>query len=220
MIPPELVNGICWASLRWTRGESGVDPMPNLKTAPALDILTATRYMLTASYLPKENTTVADIFQFLADHHIAYERHDHPPVYTVADVERLTPDLPGAKTKNLFLRDKKGRRHFLVVVAAEKQVDLKALPRLVGADRLSFGSARRLKQCLGIDPGAVSLLALVNDPHRAVEVVIDRGLWEARAIQCHPLVNTSTLIISRDAVAAFLAATGRSAAISDVPQRG
>ena len=85
---------------------------------------------------------MTDVYQFLASCHVEYERHDHPPVYTVADVERLVPPLPAAKTKNLFLRDKKGKRHFLVVVPAKKQVDIKAALefRLGGSTQAISGS--------------------------------------------------------------------------------
>jgi Ala-tRNA(Pro) deacylase len=68
-----------------------------------------------------------DIYRFLARHDIEHERHDHPPVFTCEEGSRLVPDLPATRTKNLFLRDRKGRRHFLVVVGYERAVDLKAL---------------------------------------------------------------------------------------------
>jgi len=160
---------------------------------------------------------MADLYQFLADHLIEYERHDHPPVYTVEDVNRLVPPLPAAKTKNLFLRDNKGQRHFLVVVRDEKRVDLKALPGLIGSSRLRFGSADRLKKYLGVDPGSVSLFAVVNDLNKAVEVIMDRDLWASDAFQFHPLVNTSTLVIPRENMQRFLDKTGHEIQIIDVP---
>ena len=92
-----------------------------------------------------------DIYQFFADHGIEYERHNHPPVFTVEEALRLVPPLPAAKTKNLFLRDRKGKRHFLVVVGYEKAVDLKALTSLLGVSKLGFASPQRLKRYLGID---------------------------------------------------------------------
>ena len=156
-------------------------------------------------------------FQFLAQHNVEYERHDHPAVYTVEESERLVPPLPGAKTKNLFLRDKKGQRHFLVVIPAQKRVNIKTLPEVVGSSRLSFGSAKRLKKYLGVEPGAVTLLAIFNDPDHKVEVFIDRDLWESEAFNFHPLVNTSTLVISRKDIERFVKATGHEVRIVDVP---
>jgi Ala-tRNA(Pro) deacylase len=158
-----------------------------------------------------------DLYQFLADHLITYERHDHPPVFTVEDVNRLVPPLPAAKTKNLFLRDNSGKRHFLLVVRDEKRVDLKALPGLIESSRLRFGSADRLKKHLGVDPGSVSLFAVVNDSNNAVEVIMDRDLWTSDAFQFHPLINTSTLVISRENIQRFLDKTGHEIRIIDVP---
>ena len=151
---------------------------------------------------------MAELYRFLEENDIEYERYDHPPVYTVEDVERLVPVLPAARTKNLFFRDNKGRRHFLVVVPAEKRVDIKTLPDAIGSSRLSFGSADRLKKYLGVDPGAVSIFAIVNDSDHAVEVIIDEALWVLEAFQFHPLVNTSTLVISRENLSRFLDLTG------------
>jgi Ala-tRNA(Pro) deacylase len=162
-------------------------------------------------------THVETFFQFLADHQIDYTRHDHPPVYTVADVKRLVPKLPGAEIKNLFLRDKKGDRHLLVVVPADKRADIRKLPEVIGSTRLTFGSPERLMKYLGVEPGAVTLLAVFNDPDHAVEVFIDRDLWQATAFQFHPLVNTSTLVISRDNLQRFLDATGHKAQVVDIP---
>ena len=161
---------------------------------------------------------MSDFYRFLEENRIAYKRHDHPPVYTVEEARQLVPTLPAAKTKNLFLRDKKGQRHFLVIVPAHKRVDIKALPRVVGSDRLSFGSAQRLQKYLGVEPGAVTLLAIFNDPNHDVELIIDEILWQAEAFQFHPLVNTSTLVISRDHLKRFIAKIGHEAKILNVPE--
>ncbi|MEJ2283454.1 MAG: prolyl-tRNA synthetase associated domain-containing protein [Desulfobacterales bacterium] len=162
---------------------------------------------------------MADLYQFLVDHQIEYKRHDHPPVYTVADVQRLVPDLPAVKTKNLFLRDKKGRRHFLVAVPAHKRVNIKALGAAIGSGHLSFGSPDRLKNYLGVDPGSVTVLAAINDPDAAVELYFDRDLWEEKVFQFHPLVNTSTLLISREDLSRFFELTGHEVKFIDVPSQ-
>ncbi len=131
-----------------------------------------------------------DLESFLRDHGVGATRFEHPPVMTVEESERLVPPLPGAKTKNLFLRDKKGLRHFLVTVPHDRVVDLNALGAAIGAGRLGFASPERLVTHLGITPGSVSLLALVNDRAHVVELVVDRALWGADAVQAHPLTNT------------------------------
>ena len=158
-----------------------------------------------------------DLAAFLAQHSIEAKRFEHPPVMTVEESERLVPPLPGAKTKNLFLRDKKGTRHVLVTVPHDLAVDLNSLGLLLGAGRLGFGSPERLIKHLGVTPGSVSLLALVNDPAHSVEFVLDRRLWEADAVQAHPLVNDATMVIPHRQLERFLAATGHAARVVDVP---
>lgn len=161
-----------------------------------------------------------DIYDYLSKLGIEYQRCDHAAVYTVEQSSRLVPPLPGAKTKNLFLRDRKGRRHWLISVKADKRVDLKATAPLLKADKLSFASPERLQKHLGLEPGSVTLLGLVNDRKRAVEVVIDKELWESDRIQCHPLVNTATLSLAHSDVEKFLAGTGHPPQILDIPRRG
>ena len=153
------------------------------------------------------------------NHGIAYARHDHPAVYTVEEADQLVPDLPGAKTKNLFLRDDKGKRHFLVLVPSDKRVNLKALKGVLGVKRISFGSPERLKKHLGIEPGAVSLLAVYNDGAHKVEVVMDQDLWETDTFLFHPLVNTSTLVIKKRDIEHFMEATGHDLKIVVVPRK-
>jgi Ala-tRNA(Pro) deacylase len=158
-----------------------------------------------------------DIYHFLTSHSISYERVDHPAVYTCEQAERLVPPMPGADTKNLLVRDKKGRRHFLVVVGYEKAVDLKALSPLLDVNGLSFASPERLMKYLGIEPGSVSLLAIINDIECAVDVILDEDLWQADVLKCHPLVNTSTLAIRRTDIEKILTVTGHRWRVLSVP---
>jgi len=144
-----------------------------------------------------------DIYAFLKENEIAYQRFDHPAVYTCEESDRLCPKMPGAGTKNLFLRDNAGKRHFLVVVPKEKSVDLKKLKEVIGVSKLGFASEERLQKYLGLTPGAVTLLGLVNDPDCHVEVIIDEQIWD-KPLQCHPLVNTATLVIEPEGVKLFL----------------
>ena len=104
-----------------------------------------------------------------------------------------------------------------MVVSAKKRVNIKALPDVVGSTRLTFGSPRRLEKYLGVEPGAVTLMAIFNDADQNVEVFIDRELWESKAFNFHPLVNTSTLVISRKNLQRFIDATGHAIQVVDVP---
>ncbi|MBD3306181.1 prolyl-tRNA synthetase associated domain-containing protein [candidate division KSB3 bacterium] len=162
-----------------------------------------------------------DIYQFLAAHDIPYERYDHLPVFTCEESNRLTVDIPAhaARTKNLFLRDRKGRRHFLVTVGDQKRVDIPALGALLGVKKLSFASPQRLERYLRLTPGAVTLLGLIHDTAHAVEVLIDEEIWQAAAVRCHPLVNTSTLILGREDLHHFFAITGHKVQVVPVPSK-
>ena len=135
------------------------------------------------------------------------------------EADRLVPELSAAKTKNLFLRDDKGKRHFLVVVPGHKQVNLKLLKDRMGVKRISFGSPERMKKHLGIEPGAVSIMALYHDKAHAVELFVDQELWKAESFQCHPLVNTATLEITRENLTRFLEITGHEMKTIEVPER-
>ena len=159
-----------------------------------------------------------DIFAFLDRHGIAYQRFDHAAVFTCEQAKEIrTEPMPGKDTKNLFLRDEKGKRHFLVVVGHEKRADIKKMKEVLDVQKLSFGSPERLKDHLGVEPGSVTLLGLVNDPEHRVEVFIDQAVWDAEGVCCHPLVNTATLSISHAGIVRFLEATGHRVQVVDVP---
>jgi Ala-tRNA(Pro) deacylase len=120
----------------------------------------------------------------------------HPAVFTVEEGEGFKHRIPGGHTKNLFLKDKKGQL-WLVTAHAETLVDLKSLPAKIGAARLSFGSADRLKEALHVTPGAVTALALMNDAaQQSVRFVLDRRLLDFETINCHPLRNDQTTCLA------------------------
>ncbi|GGF81917.1 prolyl-tRNA editing protein [Azorhizobium oxalatiphilum] len=153
-----------------------------------------------------------DVLRFLDAHGIAARTHTHPPLRTVAESQALRGNIPGAHTKNLFLRDDK-KTYFLVSILVppgdDRPADLKALRHRIGArGRLSFGTPEALYEHLGVRPGSVSLLALMNDPEHRVSVVIDDALMASDIINCHPLTNDKTTGLSAAGLTAFLAATG------------
>jgi Ala-tRNA(Pro) deacylase len=150
----------------------------------------------------------ARVYGVLDELGIAYVRHGHPPVFTVEEAEKHWTGIEGAHCKNLFLRNKKGNRHYLVIIDSAKQADLRKLNAMLGEDRLSFGSPERLKKYLGLDPGSVSPFGLVNDPRREVVVVVDQDLRSGKYVNFHPNVNTATAGISFTDFEKFLAWTG------------
>ena len=144
----------------------------------------------------------------LDDLGIPYVRHEHPPVATVEEAEKHWASLKGTHCKNLFLRNYKGNRHYLVIAPVTRGVDLKRLTAELDEDRLSFASAERLKRWLGVEPGSVSPFGLVNDETRHVLVVCDVALKSSSALGFHPNVNTATLEIALADFEKFLASRG------------
>ena len=138
---------------------------------------------------------------------ISFTTHTHPPLRTVEDAKAFRGDLQGAHIKNLYLRDRK-KQNFLLVVEEDKAIDLKAMPGLIGSDRLSFGSADRLFEMLGVRPGAVSPFTLINDPDHKVRLVLDANLVDQSCLFAHPLVNDMTLGISGADLMRFFTHTG------------
>ena len=135
---------------------------------------------------------------------IRYERHEHPAVFNAEDASTFWDPIPGVQCKNLFLRNKKGDRHYLVVVEIGKRVDLKDLVRTVADDRLSFGSAERLMAELGLTPGSVSPFGLINDADGSVRVLIDQDLKGADRLIFHPNINTASVVVSWGDLERFL----------------
>jgi len=139
---------------------------------------------------------------------IPYERFDHTPVFTCDEAHAALPDEPAVQTKNIFLRDKRGRRHLLLVTTCERTVDIAAFAEQANADRLSFASPERMMKYLGVTPGSVTVLGLMFDTERAVELYVDRDVWQAERWRCHPLANTATLVLARADLERFFAHTG------------
>ena len=150
------------------------------------------------------------VYEVLERLGISYVRHEHPPVFTVDEAERHWGSITGAHCKNLFLRNKKGNRHYLIILEHSKNADLKALTKQLGEDRLSFASAERLMRYLGLEAGAVSPFGLINDSNKEVQVVVDRDLKTVQRVNFHPNVNTATVGIDFADFEKFLAWCGNS----------
>jgi Ala-tRNA(Pro) deacylase len=144
---------------------------------------------------------------------------DHPAVFTVAESSILERQLPGGHTKNLFLKDKKGRL-FLVVALGHARIDLKTLHKPLGADRLSFGSPDLLMEVLGVPPGSVTPFALINDKARRVTVVLDADMMRHERLNYHPLANTATTNIARSDLLVFIRACGHEPRVLAVASPG
>ena len=164
--------------------------------------------------------TPDDLFAYLDRLGIAHSTVTHAPLFTVEQSRALRGQIPGGHTKNLFLRDKKGAL-FLVSALENAVIELRSLHRALGASgRFSFGSADLLRETLGVEPGAVTAFAALNDPGGRVSVVLDAALMGHERVNFHPLRNTMTTAIARDDLVRFLEATGhapRIVAVSNGP---
>ena len=139
---------------------------------------------------------------------IDYTRHEHPPVATVEEAEQHWAGIDATHCKNLFLRNQKGNRHYLVVLTASKKADLRAVADQIGDGKLSFGSAERLMTHLGLAPGSVSPFGLINNADHGVRVVLDRDLKAATRLSFHPNTNTVTYTVAAADFTRFLEACG------------
>jgi Ala-tRNA(Pro) deacylase len=149
-----------------------------------------------------------EFLQFLDENHFPYERIEHPAVFTCAEAELHRPQQPAVSTKNLFLCDKKARRFILVVTACAKTMDLKVLAEQINVRNLRFGSPENLARMLGVTPGSVTMMALINDAQHQVELWLDEEIWQGQLFQSHPLVNTATLLLSKTSLERFFEITG------------
>ncbi len=172
---------------------------------PAPDLSDSTQDMPTS---PQELLSVLDRLG------IAYSLHHHRAVFTVAESEAVDANIPGTHCRNLFLRDKK-KKNFLVVLQNATEVDIKKLPDLIGSDRLSFGSADRLWEYLGVRSGSVCPYSIINDKGNQVKICLDQSMMETDIVNYHPLLNTMTIGVKPADLVRFIEHCGHAAHIVD-----
>jgi Ala-tRNA(Pro) deacylase len=165
---------------------------------------------------PEERTFSEPVYARLAELAVPYERYEHPPVATVEEANKYWGAIDAVHCKNLFLRNQKGNRHYLVIIEQAKRADLRAVANQIGDGKLSFGSPERLMTYLGVMPGSVSPFGLINDREHHVRVYLDRVLRSARRISFHPNINTITLTLAYRDFERYLASTGNPLRYIDV----
>jgi Ala-tRNA(Pro) deacylase len=149
----------------------------------------------------------ADLFDLLDRHGIEHATVEHEAVFRVGEGEAVKATIPGAHTKNLFLKDAKSRL-WLVSAQDWTVIDLKTLHRRIGAARLSFGNPDLMLETLGVTPGSVTAFALINDTEHRVGFVLDAALAEAKVVNFHPLANTATTSVGQEGFRRFLEIIG------------
>lgn len=159
-------------------------------------------------------TSPEQLMARLKDLGIEFDLHHHEAVYTVAEAEAVDRDITGTHCRNLFLRDKK-KNNFLVVLPNDTEVDIKKLQPLIGADRLSFGSADRLWEYLGVRPGSVCPYSIINDTQNQVTIFLDKTMMQSARVNYHPLLNTMTIGTAPADLLKFIESTGHTPHIVD-----
>jgi len=154
------------------------------------------------------------LLAWMAAKGVAQTTHDHPAVFRVDEGHELKAAMPGAHTKNLFLKDRKGRL-WLISARQDTGIDLKRAPTAIGSDRLSFGNETLLYETLGVTPGSVTALGLINDTDHRVTFVLDQALWDADIVNFHPLTNTATTALGQADFRRFLTLVGREPMVVD-----
>lgn len=146
-------------------------------------------------------------------------RFGHPAVFSCEEALEKCPPMPGARTKQLLLKEKKGERVLLVIVMHDKKVDMKALAKNLGTSELTFADSDTMMRLLHVAPGSVTPLGLLFDEAHRIEVFIDQDAWNIGVFQFHPLINTATMIIQRDDFDKWLAYTGHAYEVTAIPRK-
>jgi Ala-tRNA(Pro) deacylase len=152
----------------------------------------------------------AKLYEILDQLSIPYEYHEHPPLATIEDAKIHWQNYNSGRCKNIFLRNHKGNRHYLVILEHLATLNMKDLEKRLRQGKLTFASDQRLMKYLGIEPGSVSPFGLINDEEKHVHLFIDEKLKDFDRLTFHPNINTASLTISRDDLIRFLAHTGNS----------
>jgi Ala-tRNA(Pro) deacylase len=158
-----------------------------------------------------------ELLDFLGTLGIAVKTHDHAPVFTVEEAQRVHGDIPGGHCKNLFCKDEKGAL-WLIVALEDAVINLKAAPARIGSKRLTFGKPDLLMEILGVEPGSVTPFGLINDSETKVNVILDEAMMRHSVLNYHPLRNDATTSIASADLLTFITACGHSprvVAVSD-----
>jgi len=149
-----------------------------------------------------------ELYELLEKLSIRFEYHEHPPLATIEDAKIHWKDYNSGRCKNIFFRNHKGDRHYLVILEHLRQLNIHDLERRLRQGKLSFASDQRLKKYLGVEPGSVSPFGLINDTSHHVHLFIDEKLNESDRLAFHPNINTASLVISKSDFLKFLIYTG------------
>ena len=151
-----------------------------------------------------------ELYELFQELSIEFEYHEHPPLFTIEDAKIHWRDYNSGRCKNIFFRNHKGDRHYLVILEHLRQLNIRDLEQRLKQGKLSFASDQRLMKYLGVEPGAVSPFGLINDSSQHVHLFIDEALYGFERLAFHPNDNTASLVISKQDLIKFLDRLGNS----------
>jgi len=149
-----------------------------------------------------------ELYELLKKLDIQFEYHEHPPLATIEDAKIHWKDYNSGRCKNIFFRNHKGDRHYLIILEHLRQLNIRDLEKRLRQGKLTFASDQRLKKYLGVEPGSVSPFGLINDKENHVHLFIDEKLNESDRLAFHPNINTASLVVSKSDFLKFLEYTG------------
>ncbi len=149
-----------------------------------------------------------ELYKVFKELNINFEYYEHPPVPTIEEAKKYWVDLVATHCKNIFFRNHKGNRHYLVILEHTRALAIHDLEKRLKQGKLSFASTKRMQKYLGLSPGSVSPFGLINDKENHVHVYIDENLKKSEKISFHPNINTASLVISYKDFERFLEWTG------------
>lgn len=151
-----------------------------------------------------------DLYELFAKLNISFDYYEHPPVPTVEEASKYWKDIEATHCKNLFFRNHKGNKHYLVVLEYSHSLAIRDLEQRLKQGKLTFASPPRMMKYLGVTPGSVSPLGLISDKESHVHLFLDENLKKSRTISFHPCINTASIVIKYSDFLRFLVHTGNS----------
>ena len=144
------------------------------------------------------------LYELLGELNIQFDYYEHPPAPTIEEAMQYWKDIEATHCKNLFFRNHKGDRHYLVVFDHRKTLNVKTLEAMLRQGKLSFASEERMSKYLGVKPGSVTPLALINDRDKHIKLFIDNDIKKGSKVSFHPCINTASIVIKPDDLVRFL----------------
>ncbi len=151
-----------------------------------------------------------EVYSILNELNIPFEYHEHPPAPTIEEAKKYWKGIDATHCKNIFFRNHKGNKHYLVVLDHRQALNIRDLEQRLKQGKLSFASEKRMDKYLGLKPGSVSPFGLINDKENHVHIFFDKNLLQAKLISFHPNLNMASLIIPMDDFLKYMKSTGNS----------